>query len=76
MAEDTNPLAPLVVSVKEAQRIAAKGKTKIYEACAEGKLEAVKDGSKTLITVTSLHAYVAALPRATFRKPAPRRGVK
>jgi hypothetical protein len=41
--------------------------SKIDELIAEGKLEAVKDGKRLLITVASIKAYAASLPRATLK---------
>ena len=40
------------------------GRTKIYQLINEGRLKAVKLGSKTLITHTSLTEMVDALPSA------------
>jgi excisionase family DNA binding protein len=45
----------------------------LYRLIGEGKIEAVKDGSRTKIIVASADAYFASLPKARI-KPARRRG--
>jgi excisionase family DNA binding protein len=44
------------------------GRTTVYGLIAAGKLEAVKLGSRTLITAASIDALLASLPRA-LKKP-------
>lgn len=39
------------------------GRTHAYKLIALGKIEAVKDGSKTLVTVESAEAWASSLPR-------------
>ncbi len=39
------------------------GRTRAYELINAGRVEAVKDGSKTLITADSAEAWAASLPR-------------
>lgn len=63
-------VVPAVVAPKVAQRIIARGKTKFYELLAEQKIDAIKDGASTLITVESIFRYLSSLPRAEFRSPA------
>ncbi len=48
------------------------GRTSIYELLAAGKLTAVKNGVRTLITGESAEAWAASLPRFTPIAPAPR----
>ncbi len=48
------------------------GRTTVYGLIAAGKLEAVKLGSRTLITAASIDALLASLPRIAT-KPEPRR---
>jgi hypothetical protein len=58
-------LKPFAVSVKTARRLLGdKSHSGIYLDIAAGKLEAVKDGSKTLIVLESIERRVASLPRA------------
>lgn len=52
------------LSVSEACRIAGIGRTKIYEAIADGRLKARKFGKRTLILRTDLQAFLASLPVA------------
>jgi hypothetical protein len=39
----------------------------IYEAIANGEIEAVKSNKRTLVVVASLHKYAAALPPAKIK---------
>ncbi len=48
------------------------GRTTVYGLIAAGKLEAVKLGSRTLITAASIDALLASLPRVA-RRPEPQR---
>ena len=62
MHDDIRTL-PLAVSVKECGRLLSLGRTSIYELIGKQDLEAVKRGTRTLLTMTSILAYLAALPR-------------
>ncbi len=42
--------------------VANLGRTKVYELIAEGKLRAVKAGSKTLVDAASVRRFLASLP--------------
>jgi len=57
----------LLVSIKDAQHIIARGRWSIYNLIARGEIEAVKAGNSTLITADSLRQYVERLPRAKTR---------
>jgi hypothetical protein len=70
--ETLSPLAD-VVSRLDAQDILCIGHNALYLVLRRGELEAVKDGSKTLITIESLKRYQAARPRAVFMAPPPPR---
>ena len=54
------------------RRLGGIGRTTVYELIAAGKLEAVKLGSRTLITAASIEALLASLPRVA-RRPEPQR---
>lgn len=54
-------LTPIFVTVNEGKRLLACGHTRIYELMNSGKIEKVKDGSKTLIPYESLQRYAASL---------------
>jgi excisionase family DNA binding protein len=50
------------LSIAEACAVAGIGRTKIYEAIAEGSLKARKCGKRTLILRDELRDFLAALP--------------
>ena len=54
------------------RRLGGIGRTTVYSLIAAGKLEAVKLGSRTLITAVSIDALLASLPRV-LKKPEPQR---
>ena len=54
------------------RRLGGIGRTTVYGLIAAGKLEAVKLGSRTLVTAASIEALLASLPRVP-RKPEPQR---
>ena len=54
-------------SVNDAAAAIGLGRTKLYELLSEGRLVAIKVGTKTLITDESLRALIAAMPRAEIR---------
>jgi hypothetical protein len=68
-------IARLTVSVPKpmAQAILHIGKTKLEGLVGEGKLDAVKNGPRTEITVESIKRLQASMPRATFKAPPPPR---
>jgi hypothetical protein len=62
-------LKPFVVSVPEAARLQGRGRkpgggrNAIYDQIANGELEAVKDGARTMVIVESIERRQANLPR-------------
>jgi excisionase family DNA binding protein len=70
------PLRPVAVPLKIAKQLLGnKSMSVIYEMIADGKLDAVKDGRKTLVVVESINRYMAALPSwrdAAVHKPVPK----
>jgi excisionase family DNA binding protein len=70
------PLRPHAVPLKIAkQLLGGKAMSVIYVMIADGKLDAVKDGRKTLILTESIDRYMAALPSwrdAAVHKPVPK----
>ena len=50
------------LSIVEACRIAGIGRTKVYEAIADGRLKARKFGKRTIILRSELQDFLAALP--------------
>jgi excisionase family DNA binding protein len=50
------------LSVSEACRVAGLGRTKMYEAIADGRLKARKFGKRTLILRADLQSFLLSLP--------------
>jgi excisionase family DNA binding protein len=72
----TANLEPILISVADAAEVLATSRSEIYQKLARGELEAVKDGSRTKITYSSVKHVAAALPKANgfklyLRKTAP-----
>ena len=68
------PLEPVAVPFPTAQELLGeKARSTLYVLLGRGKLVALKDGAKTLITLESIRAYMAGLPRAKIKPPVPRR---
>src|ERR1700683_3914199 len=60
-------LKPIAVKIETARvLLAGKARSQIYELIARGELEALRDGTRTLITTSSIDRYMAALPPARF----------
>ena len=58
-------IAPISFSIKGAVAASGLSRSRIFELIRDGKLEARKDGAKTLVDAGSLRACVKSLPRAT-----------
>lgn len=58
---------PIAVPIAEAVSFSGMSRSAIYRELAAGNLRAVKQGSRTLVLVESIRAYLANLPPATFR---------
>lgn len=54
---------PLAVDIREAQRLSNIGRTRLYDAIRDGKVEARKAGRRTLVIVASLEKFLDSLPR-------------
>lgn len=61
------PQEKLMYGVKEAAEALGLSRTMIWKAIADGRLNAVKFGNRTLIPADTLRAWLAALPSA--RRP-------
>lgn len=57
--ESTTVGAPLAYSIKEASRATSLGRSRLYQLIAEGKLQAVKVGNRTLIPAAALRKLVS-----------------
>lgn len=64
---ETDTTTPLTVTIHEAVRVSGLSRSEVYRRLADGKLRAVKSGSRTLVLMASLRAHLASLPPATFR---------
>ena len=62
MTDSTLPTLREGLSIVEACNVAGIGRTKIYQAIAEGELVARKYGKRTLILRSDLQAFLANLP--------------
>lgn len=54
---------PRFYTVKDFCRAYGMGRTRLYGLIGQGKIEALKDGARTLIPVESAEAWAASLPR-------------
>jgi excisionase family DNA binding protein len=50
--------SPLAYSIKDASTVSSLGRTKIYALIAQGRLKAVRVGSRTIIPAESLMALI------------------
>lgn len=57
----------LAATIPNAARMSGLSRSEIYRRLADGRLTAVKSGSRTLILVSSLRQHLESLPLATFR---------
>jgi hypothetical protein len=62
-----NEAAPIMLSIRNALRVAGLGRTKLYELAGRGLVRAVKADGKTLIDAQSLRDYLDGLPRAPIK---------
>lgn len=57
------PIEPIVLGVKDAADFIGLSRSRLYELIGEQKIEARKLGSRTVVPVASLRAFVEAAPR-------------
>jgi excisionase family DNA binding protein len=62
-------IEPIAAPIPDVSRVSGLSRSEIYRCLSNGRLEAIKSGSRTLILMDSVRAYLASLPRATFRSP-------
>ncbi len=53
-------MEPIVISVKNASKALGLGRTSIYALINQGKLETIKIGRRTLVTVSSIRRLIEA----------------
>ncbi len=61
------PIDPIAFPIAEAVTFSGMSRSAVCRELANGNLRAVKSGSRTLVLVESIRAYLASLPAATFR---------
>lgn len=61
--------APLLVTVKETERLLSCCHVTVYNLIGRKEITAIKLGRRTLITMESIHALLAALPAAAIAEP-------
>lgn len=61
----TPPMHPIAVSPNEAARLAGVGRTSLYAAIAKGELKSLKIGTRRLITINALRAWLHRHEQAT-----------
>jgi hypothetical protein len=66
-----HPLA-ISVSIADTGKILNRSRASVYVMLGDGKLTAVKDGSRTMVLIDSIKAYQASLPVASFTPTKPR----
>jgi hypothetical protein len=65
-------IEPFLLSIPQTSQAIGRCNATIYELVGAGQLVAVKSDGRTLITMESIKAYVASLPRAQIA-PRPKR---
>jgi excisionase family DNA binding protein len=60
---------PMAAPIPDACRYSGLSRSEIYRCLADGRIQAVKSGARTLILMDTVRAHLATLPRATFRAP-------
>jgi hypothetical protein len=67
-------ITPALLSIPASAEFLGLSSASIYRLIGLGKLEAVKAGGKTLLTMASLEHYAASLPPAKIKPPTNRMG--
>ena len=60
MTVPVEQISPYALSIQEACRVSGVGRTKLYEAISSGELPSFKIGTRRLIRVTTLEAWLAS----------------
>jgi excisionase family DNA binding protein len=63
------PREKMTYTMKEASALLGVSKTTLWRAISEGKIDAVKFGSRTLIKADSLQHWLASLPSVRRQRP-------
>lgn len=59
---DAAPSTPLYASIAKTCEVSGLSRSRIYELIAAGRISAVKDGARTLVSINSVLAFLRALP--------------
>ena len=57
------PPDPICVRVNDAAHMIGIGRTKLYELLGDGKVQAIKLGTRTLVLTESVERFLGSLPR-------------
>ena len=60
-----------MVTVKEAMEYGGFRRTRFYQLVAAGRIEAIKDGRRTMVDLSSIDSYLDSLPRVAGAPLAP-----
>jgi hypothetical protein len=63
------PVKPLTCTIRRTQELTGWGRSKIYGLIADGVLDAVKDGTRTLVIYESIERRAASLQRVGSDRP-------
>lgn len=61
-AEQAQPAGPLAVGIPQALELTSLSRSRLYAEIREGRLKACKSGRRTLIAMSELSRWLAALP--------------
>lgn len=61
-----NPITPLFITIEDTKRVLNLCHGTVYKLLREGKITAVKHGSKTLVRYESVRDYANSLPAPAF----------
>jgi excisionase family DNA binding protein len=60
---------PVLLRINDACRFIGIGRSKLYELIAQGQIDAVKVGARTLVPTTSLEKFIRSLPSIRADRP-------
>jgi hypothetical protein len=66
---NSSAIEPLVLSIEQTMDVASESRWQVHKHMRDGTYVAVKDGTRTKITLESVKRRIASLPRATFTAP-------
>jgi predicted DNA-binding transcriptional regulator AlpA len=63
------PVTPILVSVNDVLILSGMSRSSLYRRLGEGRLEARKLGSRTMVVAESLRAFLDSAPVVTIKPP-------